>query len=140
MRFLYELNHKVYLSETVYGIFHFRFRFVFIEVYIIVQQNACILWLQIVVIPFKIKVIEKPNTQICSQASDFEVATKIFKVQWYLRELELPKTDLVTKFFKSRKLKFWEIQFFFAVVTYSKYLTLLYLLTYLFLFSTYLFI
>ena len=140
MWFLYELNHKVRLSETVYGIFHFRFRFVFIEVYIFVQQNTWILWLYIVVIPFKIKVTEKPNTQIYSQASDFEVATKIFKVQWYLRELELPKTDLVTKFFKSRKSKFWEIQFFFAIVTYSKYLTLLYLLTYLFLLSTYLFI
>ena len=37
MRFLYELKYKVRLSKTVCGIFHFRFRFVFIKVYIFVQ-------------------------------------------------------------------------------------------------------
>ena len=40
LRSLYELKHKVRLSKTVCGIFHFRFRFVFIKVYILVQQNA----------------------------------------------------------------------------------------------------
>ena len=45
LRFLYELKHKVHLSKTVCGIFHFQFRFVFIKVYIFVQQNAWILWL-----------------------------------------------------------------------------------------------
>ena len=45
LRFLYELKHKVRLSKTVCGIFHFRFRFVFIKVYISVQQNTWTLWL-----------------------------------------------------------------------------------------------
>ena len=40
LRFLYELKHKVRLSKTVGGIFHFGFRFVFLKVYIFVQQNA----------------------------------------------------------------------------------------------------
>ena len=40
LRFLYELKHKVRLSKTVRGIFHFRFCFVFIKAYIFVQQNA----------------------------------------------------------------------------------------------------
>ena len=40
LRFLYELKHKVHLSEAVRGIFHFQFRFVYIKVYIFVQQNA----------------------------------------------------------------------------------------------------
>ena len=40
LRFLYEMNHKVRLSITVIGIFYFRLRFVFIKVYIFVQQNA----------------------------------------------------------------------------------------------------
>ena len=31
--FLYELNHKVRLSKTVCGIFHFRFRFALIKVF-----------------------------------------------------------------------------------------------------------
>ena len=38
--FLYELKRKVRLSKTVCGIFHFRFRFIFIKFYIFVQQNA----------------------------------------------------------------------------------------------------
>ena len=40
LRFLYELKHMVRLSKTQCGIFHFRFRFVFIKVYIFVPQNA----------------------------------------------------------------------------------------------------
>ena len=31
LRFFYELNHKVCISEFVCGIFHFRFRFVLIK-------------------------------------------------------------------------------------------------------------
>ena len=34
LRFLYELKRKVGLSQTVSGSFHFRFRSVFIKVYI----------------------------------------------------------------------------------------------------------
>ena len=45
LRFLYELEHKVRLSKTVYGIFHFRFCFVFINVYNFVEQNVWALWL-----------------------------------------------------------------------------------------------
>ena len=40
LRLLYELNLKVRLSKTACGIFHFRFRFAFIKVYIFAQQNA----------------------------------------------------------------------------------------------------
>ena len=39
-RFLYELKHKDRLSKIVCKIFHFRFRFVFIKVYIFFQQKA----------------------------------------------------------------------------------------------------
>ena len=40
LQFLYELKHKIRLSKTVCGIFHSRLRFVFIKVYIFVQQNV----------------------------------------------------------------------------------------------------
>ena len=43
LRFLYELKYKVHLSKVVCGIFHFRFRLVFIKVYIFIQQKAWIL-------------------------------------------------------------------------------------------------
>ena len=39
-QFLYELKQKVCLSKTVCGIVHFQFCFVFIKVYIFVQQKA----------------------------------------------------------------------------------------------------
>ena len=39
-QFLYELKRMVHLSKTVCGIFHFRFRLVFIKGYIFVQQKA----------------------------------------------------------------------------------------------------
>ena len=39
-RFLYELKHKVGLSKTVHGIFDYRFRSVFIKVYLFVPQIA----------------------------------------------------------------------------------------------------
>ena len=59
--FLYELKLKVRFSESVCGIFHFRFRFVIIKVYIFVQQNTWTLWVLNIIIPFKIKIIEKPH-------------------------------------------------------------------------------
>ena len=37
---LYDRKHKVRLSKTVYGIFYFWFRFVFVKAYIFGQQNA----------------------------------------------------------------------------------------------------
>ena len=40
LQFLYELKRKVIFFKTVCGIFHLRFRSVFIKVYIFVQQNA----------------------------------------------------------------------------------------------------
>ena len=43
--FLYELKRKVCLSKSVCGIFHFQFCFVFIKVYIFVQQEVWTLWL-----------------------------------------------------------------------------------------------
>ena len=43
LRFLYELKQKVCLSKTVCGIFPFQFHFVFIKVYILVQQKVWIL-------------------------------------------------------------------------------------------------
>ena len=43
LQFLLELKHKVRLSKNLFGIFHFRFRFILIKVYIFVQENAWIL-------------------------------------------------------------------------------------------------
>ena len=39
LQFLDELKHMVHLSETLCGIFHFRFRLVYIEVYILSTKN-----------------------------------------------------------------------------------------------------
>ena len=68
LRFLYELKHKVCLSKTVCGIFQFRFRFVFVKAYIFVQKKCMeSLTLKLyVIIPFKIKIMEKPHTVFLS--------------------------------------------------------------------------
>ena len=90
--FLYELEHKVCLSKTACGIFYFQLRLVFIIVYYFCLTkclDSLTFW--------KLKQW-KSHTQFCSQTFDFEVATRSFKTQWYLRELELPKIDLVTNF------------------------------------------
>ena len=63
-QFLYDLKHNVRLSKTVCGIFHFPFGFVFMKVYIFVRQNVWTLWLQNVMTPFKIKIIEKLHTAL----------------------------------------------------------------------------
>ena len=42
LRFLYELKHKVRLSKTLRGIFHFRSRFAFIKVNNVFQQGSWI--------------------------------------------------------------------------------------------------
>ena len=46
LRFLYELKHKGRLSEIVCEIFDFRFRFIFIKVYIFAEQHAWTLTLK----------------------------------------------------------------------------------------------
>ena len=66
LQYLYEMKHKIRLSKTVCEIFQFQFGFVFIKVYIFVQQNASTLSLQNVIIPFKIKIAEKPHTALLS--------------------------------------------------------------------------
>ena len=109
-RFLNELKHRVRFTRSLCEIFHFRFHFSFIKVYIIVQQKAWTLWLESVVIPFKIKIIEKPHTLLLPYLW-FWAATRTFKIQWYLHELELPKNWHGGKFFKLGKSKFWERQF-----------------------------
>ena len=62
LRFLNELKHKVRLFKTVCEIFHFRFCFAFIKVYILVQRKTWTLWLKNVITLFKTKIIEKLHT------------------------------------------------------------------------------
>ena len=42
--FLYELKRKDGFCKSVFGIYHFKFCFVFIKVYIFAQQKVLILW------------------------------------------------------------------------------------------------
>ena len=61
LQFLHELKHKILLSKTVRGIFHFQFRFVFIKVCIFCSTKYMDFLTLNVIIPFKIKIIEKPR-------------------------------------------------------------------------------
>ena len=53
-----------------------------------------------------------------SETSDFYIAIRSFKIQWYLHELELCKHSLDDKFLKLRTLKFWE-HYFFSIVMFT---------------------
>ena len=88
--FLYKLKYKAHLSKTVCGIFDFWFRFVFIKAYFFVWRNAWIIWLWNVIIPFRIKSIENPQT-VLLPGLWFLSRNKKFQNLWYLCELELPK-------------------------------------------------
>ena len=63
VRFLYELKRKIRLSKTVCGILHFRFRFVFIKVYLYfcLTKGKDSLTLKRHA-PFKIKIMQKPRS------------------------------------------------------------------------------
>ena len=56
------IKHMVHLSKTVCGSLHFRFHLVFIKHFIVCSTKAWTLSLQNVIVPFKIKIIEKPHT------------------------------------------------------------------------------
>ena len=60
-RFFHELKHKIRLSETVCGIFHFRSSFVFTEVYIFSTKSITSLTLKRHD-SVKIKTVEKQQT------------------------------------------------------------------------------
>ena len=70
LRFLYELKHKVCLSKIVCGALHFQFRFVFIKGYIFGQQNMHGLSESLcIIIPFRIKIIERSPTVLLPDLS-----------------------------------------------------------------------
>ena len=89
--FLSEPRHKLHLSKSVCGIFHFRFRFVFIKAWFFVQQKARTLWIKNI-IPFKIKIIEKPPTfSPPPRLLNFKLQQKLLKFNDTCVGLELHK-------------------------------------------------
>ena len=135
LRFLYELKHKVCLSKTACGIFHFRFRFVFIKVYIFVQQNT---WTKM-----SLKRHNSFQNHKRKAAHSFASWPLIFQLQKELLKFNdicvcwsSQKTNLVTNVLNLKNVSFENVSF----SLFSKYLTFLYSITYLFLFLTYLFI
>ena len=96
LRFLYELKHKVRPSKTVCGIFHCRIRFVFIKVYIFVQQNAWALTLK------RHNSFQNQNNRKATHS--FAPRSLIFKLQ-----REVSKFNDVFVSWSSPKLTWWQI-------------------------------
>ena len=115
--FLYELMHKVHLSETVKEYSHFRFHFFFQKslffifyflfcfVLFLVSFSFCFFRFLLLVnkmhglFDFKTanllsKLIKKPQAYLLLDLF-FLGCGKKFTIHWYQHELELPKTDLV---------------------------------------------
>ena len=104
------------------GIFQFGFYFPLIEVYVFVQQKA---WTLNVIIPFKIKIIEKLNTILLPDL-------------WFLSDKAFqnssPKNSKIDLGIYFSKLKVWSFEnvCFVDRNYFNKYLTFLYLLIYFF--------
>ena len=101
LHFLQELKYKVHLFKTVRGTFYHWFRFVFIKVYIFVQQVHALFG---VIIPFKIEIIEKPHTILIPDLS-FLSCNKNFESS------SSPKTELVTNFLNLENRMFENVRF-----------------------------
>ena len=53
-----------FISLKLCGVFYFRFCLAFVKLYISVQQNAWILWLKSIIIPFKIEIIGESHIML----------------------------------------------------------------------------
>ena len=92
LQLLYELKNMIHVSKTMYGLFNFQFRLIFIQVYIFVQQKAWILKRH----NFFQNYINRKATHSFSR----------LKIQWYLLDSELPKNSPGDEIFKFRKSKY----------------------------------
>ena len=103
--FLYELNHKVRLFKTVCGIFHFRFCFRFIKS-LYFCSTIC---MDSLILKRHNSFQNLENGKATHRFAPRPLIFKLqHKIQWYLRELELPKNWPWGKCFKLRKSKSWE--------------------------------
>ena len=124
-RFLYELKYKDHLSKTLCEIFNFRFRLALIKIFIFLNKKHGLFDF-------------KSHLQFYSRTSDFYVATRRLRVQWYLHELKLPQNWHGDKPLKLRKSKF-SVRHFLSMVTFKQIFDILYLITCIS-FHTYLFL
>ena len=81
------------ITRSQWG-FPFLIPFRFFKVYIFVQQKAWTLWLWNVIIPFKSKTTEKPQTFAPRPVCGFSVATRSFTIQW-LSEWDVAPQELI---------------------------------------------
>ena len=111
-QFLYELKHKVRLSKTLFGLFLFRFYFVFIKVCIMFQQNAWTLRLKNVIFPFKIKIIEKPHILLLLDLLEiFKLQQEVLKLNSICVSWNSPKIDPETNFLNLQNRSFENFSF-----------------------------
>ena len=118
LRFLYELKHKVRLSKNICGIFHFRFRFVFMKVYIFVQQNAWALTLK------RYNSFQTQNNGNATHSFDprpliFKLQQEVLKFNDICVSWSSQKTDLVTNFLNPENRSFENVSVvFFKLIFY----------------------
>ena len=99
LRFLNELKHKIRLSKTVRGNFHFRFHFVLFKfMFLFSKMFNEIHGLFDFIIPFKIKIIEKPHTVLLQDLWFLNCNFEIWKFNEIFVIWSSLKTDLVTNF------------------------------------------
>ena len=97
LRFLYALKHKFRLSKNVCGIFHFRFRFALLKLYFCSTKCMDSFTLDNI-IPFKIKIIEKPPRVLLPVPLILKLQQEVLKFSDICVSWSSPKIDQVTHF------------------------------------------
>ena len=112
--YLYELKHKVCLSKSMSGIFHFWFHFVFIKIYVFVQQKGWTLLVQNVIILFKTGILEKPHMLLVPYPCFFFKLQKEVKIQWCLMSswVGAPQKLTCSQIFWTYKMEVWRMSVF----------------------------
>ena len=120
-----------FISLKLSGIFHFRICLVFFKVFIFVQGKAWTLWLQNVIISFKIKILEQHDS-FAPRSLIFKMQQNVWKFNNICVSWSSPKPNLEMNFsILERFEKFWERQF-----SNFKWIHGIPLLTYLFIYLT----
>ena len=107
--YLYELKHKVHFSKTMFGVFHFWFRLVFIKVYIFVQQKAWTLNDYVTLNrhnPFQNQNNREATHSFAPRILTFKFQQEVLKFNNICMSWNIPKTELETNFLNLKKRSF----------------------------------
>ena len=111
LRFSHELKHKVHLSKTVCGIFHFRFLFVFIKILYFCSTKSMNSFTLKCHNSFQNENNRKATNSFAPRPLIFNLQQEVLKCNDICLSWSSPKNDLETKFLNLENRSFENISF-----------------------------